>query len=94
MQARELLGEIANPVLFGYLKLAQHQGNYTLEDALALRFNVMLPDGTAYDEEGKLVAVGFELDPETGEGSVLVEFPNAKGILRPGLPVVLQTVHK
>ncbi|MGI1664204.1 efflux RND transporter periplasmic adaptor subunit [Palleronia sp. KMU-117] len=66
------------------------EGSYTLEDARQLRFEMVGPNGGVFEELGVPVAVGFEIDPETGEGSVIVEFPNPNGLLRPGLPVHLR----
>jgi len=44
-----------------------------------------LPDGSTYDHVGKLITESFNLESETGMTSVLVEFPNPRGILKPGL---------
>lgn len=65
------------------------QGNYTAEDLKTLRVTLELPDGTGFSQTGKVKSIGFGLDPETGEGSILFEFPNPKGILRPGMQVVV-----
>ncbi|WP_158503186.1 efflux RND transporter periplasmic adaptor subunit [Shimia thalassica] len=65
-------------------------GNYSLEDVRNLKFELSLPDGATFEHLGKPVAVGYELNPETGEGSVLIEFANPSGVLRPGLPVSLK----
>jgi RND family efflux transporter MFP subunit len=68
------------------------EGGYTLEAAREIEFEMILPDGSVFGEIGKPYAVGFELNPESGEGSVLIEFANPNGILRPGLPVQLRRV--
>lgn len=62
-------------------------GKYTIEEAKRLEFEVLLPNGSVYLHVGKPVALGFDLDSETGEGSLLIEFSNPDGLLRPGLPV-------
>ena len=54
---------------------------------LDISIEILLPNGTPYPLRGRVASVGFELDPDTGEGSVLVEFDNPKGLLRPGMPV-------
>jgi len=70
------------------------KGEFTLEEVENFEFALSLKNGAAYPLRGRVVAVGFELDPETGEGSALVSFPNPKGVLRPGLPVVLSLTEK
>ncbi|TMV04882.1 efflux RND transporter periplasmic adaptor subunit [Ruegeria sediminis] len=62
-------------------------GEYTIDEARKLHFELLLPNERLYGHLGKPVALGFDLDPSTGEGSLLVEFPNPDGFLRPGLPV-------
>ena len=68
------------------------KGEFTLEEVENFEFALSLKNGASYPLRGRIVAVGFELDPETGEGSALVSFANPKGVLRPGLPVVLSLV--
>ena len=46
-----------------------------------------LPNGTTYPHHGKIISAGFDVDPKTGLGTVLVEFPNPRRVLRPGLKV-------
>jgi len=65
------------------------EGTFTIEIAKSLKFGLELSNGTQYPLQGRVASMGFELDPDTGMGSLLVEFPNPKGVLRPGLPVVL-----
>lgn len=65
------------------------KGEFTIEEVENFEFALALQNGASYPLTGRVVAVGFELNPETGEGSALVSFPNPKGVLRPGLPVVL-----
>ncbi|MXU65023.1 efflux RND transporter periplasmic adaptor subunit [Oceanomicrobium pacificus] len=66
------------------------EGGYTLEEARKLEFEMIGPNGGAYSELGYAVSVGFDMNLETGEGSVIVEFPNPEGYLRPGLRVHLR----
>lgn len=70
------------------------EGRYDIEEVRALRVSLSLSNGATYPLEGTVVGVGFELDEATGEGSVLLSFPNPKGILRPGLPVVVDLLHE
>ena len=46
-----------------------------------------LPNGTTYPHHGKIISEGFEVNPKTGLIAVLVEFPNPRRVLRPGLKV-------
>ncbi len=63
----------------------------TVGDNLA--FELRFRDGSTYPHKGRAVAIGFEINAETGEGSALVEFPNPSGILRPGAPVTVQVTQ-
>ena len=58
-----------------------------------LEFALRFKDGSTYTHRGKTVALGFEINAETGEGSALVEFPNPLGILRPDAPVTIQVTQ-
>ncbi|MEQ9695197.1 efflux RND transporter periplasmic adaptor subunit [Shimia sp. SDUM112013] len=69
------------------------EGNYTLDEARSLVYEIVLPDGSAFAERGSAEAVGYDLDPETGEGSILISFPNPEGLLRPGMPVSLRAIQ-
>ncbi len=55
--------------------------------SLDVTVELILPNGLKYPQEGRIASVGFELDSETGEGSVLIAFPNPRKLLRPGMPV-------
>jgi membrane fusion protein (multidrug efflux system) len=48
------------------------------------RLTLTLPNGAAYDQEGKIEFVGPEIDPRTGTATVGVIFPNPDGVLMPG----------
>ena len=54
-----------------------------------IRIELKLSDGLVYKHSGQIVSIGVGIDPETGEGSLLISFPNPQGILRPGLPVLV-----
>lgn len=47
-------------------------------------FELLLADGTLHDARGKAVFADREVDPSTGTLMIEVEFPNPKGVVRPG----------
>mgnify|MGYP001827137237 FL=1 len=63
---------------------------FNREDMESIVIELRLPNGVLYPLSGRVIGVGFELDAATGEGSIIIEFPNPNGLLRPGLPVVLE----
>jgi RND family efflux transporter MFP subunit len=66
--------------------LIRMQSEMTDEEvAASIKVVLELPDGSTYPHHGKIISAGFDLDPETGLNSVLVEFPNPRRVLRPGL---------
>lgn len=68
--------------------LIRMQSDKTDEEvAASIKVVLELPDGSTYPHHGKIISAGFDLDPETGFNSVLVEFPNPRRVLRPGLKV-------
>lgn len=68
------------------------EGEFTKERARSLEFELSLTDGGPYPHLGRVAAIGFEVLAETGEGSVLLRFPNPNGVLRPGMPVSVKVV--
>lgn len=62
---------------------------FDLEYARGMRFELKLTDGLVYPQPGKIISTGVGVDPETGMGTILMSFPNPRGILRPGLPVLV-----
>ena len=66
--------------------LALTKAGGTLKEQLAKmpRVKLQLSDGTIYDEEGKIDAVGGVIDQTTGSVSMRALFPNKKNILRSG----------
>lgn len=67
-------------------------GVFSLEAARDLDIELRFSDGAVYQHTGKVVALGFEIDPETGEGSALMEFPNPSHLLRPGTRVEVEAI--
>lgn len=64
------------------------QGTETYEDmARQYSARLILPNGEEYPHEGRVVSIAFDVDQETGLTSFLLEFPNSRSILRPGLKV-------
>jgi membrane fusion protein (multidrug efflux system) len=45
---------------------------------------LVLADGSAYPQKGKIVTVDRAIDLKTGTLSLIAEFPNPTGVLRPG----------
>ena len=58
--------------------------------------SVTLSDGTAYDQEGKIVFANNQIDPSTDTLTVFAEFPNPRNLLLPGqfLVVAVAEVHQ
>jgi membrane fusion protein (multidrug efflux system) len=53
-----------------------------LSSELALQ--VVLPDGSLYDQPGKLAFTDNQVDPRTGTVAIYADFPNPEGLLLPG----------
>jgi membrane fusion protein (multidrug efflux system) len=49
-----------------------------------IALHLVLADGTVYPEAGRITAVGRGVDPTTGTLPIQAEFPNPRGLLRPG----------
>jgi RND family efflux transporter MFP subunit len=64
------------------------QGNKSVEDLIEkFSARLILPNGDEYPHEGRAVSIAFDVDQETGLTSFLLEFPNPRTVLRPGLKV-------
>ncbi len=55
-----------------------------------IEVSAFLPNGQRLPEMGRIAGGGYEFDPQTQVMEVMVEFPNPKLLLRPGLAVTLQ----
>jgi membrane fusion protein (multidrug efflux system) len=66
-----------------YLRIAQ----LTPEELSATKKNVqlILADGSIYENKGEVNFADREIDPRTGTLTIEASFPNPKGLLRPGL---------
>lgn len=77
-----------------YLRIAK----MSKEELSAAKKNVelLLADGTIYEEKGEINFADREIDPKTGTLTIEALFPNKSGLLRPGLfvktRVLLSTV--
>ncbi len=80
-----------NPVRFDfgiaeseYLALARGSTDEERRERRAAQVELVLADGTVHPEKGRLTVVGRGVDPTTGTLPIQAEFPNPKGVLRPG----------
>ncbi|MBS1744894.1 MAG: efflux RND transporter periplasmic adaptor subunit [Bacteroidetes bacterium] len=48
-------------------------------------FTIQLPDGSIYDEPGKIVLIDRAVDPQTGTIKARLEFDNPQNMLKPGM---------
>ncbi len=48
-------------------------------------FTIALPDGSIYNEPGKITLLDRAVDPQTGTIRTRLEFPNPQNILKPGM---------
>src|SRR5262249_19087880 len=54
------------------------------EERLRLQLELILADGTTYQQKGKVYFADREVDPRTGAIRIAALFPNPGNILRPG----------
>lgn len=54
------------------------------KDATGAALELLLADGTAFPHKGRVVIADRAVDLKTGTLSILAEFPNPQGLLRPG----------
>jgi RND family efflux transporter MFP subunit len=64
------------------------------EEAMTERIvaRLILPDGTEYLHQGKIVSGAFAFDEKTQKISSIAEFPNPDRLLRPGLRVTVRSM--
>lgn len=60
------------------------------EAAQRLVASLILPDGTEFPHQGRIVSGGFAFDKESQTISSIAEFPNPERLLRPGLRVTIR----
>ena len=63
-----------------FVKLQQKGG--TIADSI---FSIVLPDGSIYDQPGKITLLDRAVDPQTGTIRTRLEFANPLSILKPGM---------
>ena len=73
-----------------YVKLGASDKN--IKDKLS-HFNLILPDGSAYQHKGKLDFVDNTVDPTTGTIMVRLSFPNPGAILKSGMNCVVRSTQ-
>lgn len=56
-------------------------------------FSVVLPDNSVYPYPGQLYLLDRSVDPQTGTLKARLLFPNAQGLLRPGLTTNIRVKH-
>ncbi len=77
----------------GYLdaarRLADQQGGRSADGSIATAnqrpLSLILADGSLYEQRGVPTKVDRNIDPTTGALTIEAEFPNAQGLLRPGM---------
>ncbi|MOA09059.1 Toluene efflux pump periplasmic linker protein TtgA precursor [compost metagenome] len=78
----------------GYLDAArrladQQQGGHSADGNIAAAnqrpLSLILADGSLYEQRGVPTKVDRNIDPTTGALTIEAEFPNTKGLLRPGM---------
>ncbi|WBY02469.1 efflux RND transporter periplasmic adaptor subunit [Ramlibacter tataouinensis] len=72
------------------LRRALEQGRLKRAGAEAAPVKVVLEDGSAYPQPGRLLFADLQVDPATGNVSLRAEVPNARGLLLPGMYVRVQ----
>ena len=62
----------------------QRTGTNSQQIAVGLVVNLTLPDGSPYNQPGKISFLGNQIDPQTGTLSIYADFPNPDRLLLPG----------
>ncbi|MDF7810033.1 efflux RND transporter periplasmic adaptor subunit [Hymenobacter sp. YC55] len=57
-------------------------------------FRLILPDGTAYQQPGKILAIDRGVNQETGTVQIRVQFTNPKRQLKDGMSTVLRVLNR
>jgi membrane fusion protein, multidrug efflux system len=81
---------VSDSVIVG---VEQRTGAPQSELASKVVVNLLLPNGKAYNESGKIAFLSNQVDPNTGTVSVYADFPNPDKILLPGAYVTVE-VHR
>jgi membrane fusion protein, multidrug efflux system len=63
---------------------AERTSNTEARIAPGLPVRIELPDGSIYDQTGKVAFLNNQVDPQTGTVSIYADFPNPNALLLPG----------
>jgi membrane fusion protein (multidrug efflux system) len=72
------------------LRRAQSAGHVSLADPTKTTVDVILPDGSKYEQQGQLDFSGATVDPTTGTVSLRAQLPNPDKRLLPGTYVTIK----
>ncbi len=67
-----------------YLKFSEQHKRDKRSPAEGAVLELILADGSVFPHKGKVVIIDRAVDPKTGTLSMVAEFPNPNGLLRPG----------
>jgi membrane fusion protein, multidrug efflux system len=68
-----------------FVVTAEQKSNKSVEQiAAGLPVQLVLPNGSTYDQTGKVAFVNNEVETQTGTVGVYADFPNPAGVLLPG----------
>lgn len=74
------------------LEFFKHSTGATIQDKIknSPLVNLVLSDGSQYDQKGKIESISGLVDPNTGSFSMRATFPNPNGLLRSGYSATIQ----
>lgn len=72
------------------VKVEQKTGNKVAQIAQGLAVTLRLPDGTAYNQTGKIAFLGNQVDQQTGTVPIYADFANPQDLLLPGAFVTVE----
>ena len=74
------------------LEFFKHSTGATIHDKIknSPLVNLILSDGSQYDQKGKIESISGLVDPSTGSFSMRATFPNPNGLLRSGYSATIQ----
>jgi len=74
------------------LEFFKHSTGATIQDKIknSPLVNLILSDGSQYDQKGKIESISGLVDPNTGSFSMRATFPNPNGLLRSGYSATIQ----
>lgn len=71
--------------------ITMKQNSAAVKDSL---FSIQLPDGSTYQQQGRIVTIDRAVDPGTGTIKVRISYPNETGKLIAGMTVNLRVLNK